>query len=909
VSTLLSELDTLVFSVTLHGFPTRPDTTPDYVGLRNQGATGYMNVILQSLFHIPAFRAIVYAMPTTDVDDPRRSIPLNLQRLFCRMQTAGRECSTRSLTESFGWDDAETRTQHDAHEFCRVLVNGLEMELDALLRGRCRTCIRCFNVPYEAITDEVFYDLSLQVRNCASLQQAFRQYIEPEDLTGDNQRDTDFGKQDAEMAHEFLEFPPVLQLHLRRVEYDLRTCRNVKVNDRFEFGAELDLGPFLAESADRTKSQIYDLYGVIVHSGEPSYGHYHAFIRPTAAPQWYEFNDSCVEKVTPEKAIAANFGDASVDRVTSAYVLVYVRRADAPSIMWPVRDDEIPEHVRNSPGELDDDGGHAKDGVELYDVDEAVRRNALSGRLGFTRKDCGQPLHIEPTDTHDTVYRRAAALAGVRVAELRLWQSHSTPGSPSAVLMRGASAVGTTLRDSRIFWSRKPADEPVNRSLDVITVYLKFFCLRWDAPLQYLGSYAAVPTEKCAVVLAEICRRMGLPRGTALLVSEETLSVRRLRFFPAEEIMTTGVRTGCSLIFEFQEGEIWPVTFQPLPPIERDVVDRREDRDIPVGLRVHRLGGSGGATLEHWVSVNVATRLSIILFAYCDQTTPIAALQVPSTTTWADLCTLIVSAADLDSVDGEDTLTLYRKDYDAERPEASPLAPGSYPTIQHLFYADQKRYLYYRLLQGVDPHELANGFLLPVIYTEDFRTVTRQIEVLLSRDGEFADLRARLEASRFLEGVERPLRFITLSDGRVTDCRSGDWIDQRSKYFVVVDDGEPSRDNVLYFSLAEVDSNEYLETVGIGLPIRTRPGLTLEQAILAIAPSFALDLATTNHAWVFKGGFRVRFARESALSRNFDLGRLQTGTVLYVVFYPGAKPNGRDRGVTLGSGARQRVNM
>ncbi|KAK7265151.1 hypothetical protein RJT34_32767 [Clitoria ternatea] len=39
-----------------------------YVGLKNQGATCYMNSLLQTLYHIPYFRKAVYHMPTTEND-------------------------------------------------------------------------------------------------------------------------------------------------------------------------------------------------------------------------------------------------------------------------------------------------------------------------------------------------------------------------------------------------------------------------------------------------------------------------------------------------------------------------------------------------------------------------------------------------------------------------------------------------------------------------------------------------------------------------------------------------------------------------------------------------------------------------------------------------------------------------
>ena len=114
-----------------------------------------------------------------------------------------------------------------------------------------------------------------------------------------------FGLQDARKGCRFLDFPPVLQLQLKRFEYDAIGDAMVKVNDRFEFPVELDLSPFLyVEQNSSTTSQgggeekkidrprcLYSLHSVLVHTGSVHGGHYYAFIRPLIAPMGEQNNE------------------------------------------------------------------------------------------------------------------------------------------------------------------------------------------------------------------------------------------------------------------------------------------------------------------------------------------------------------------------------------------------------------------------------------------------------------------------------------------------------------------------------------------------------------------------------------------------------------------------------------------
>lgn len=371
---------------------TDSDNEIDYVGLKNQGATCYMNSLLQALFHLPAFRRIVYKMPTTGKEDINKNIPLNLQRLFAMMQFSDLPCSTKALTNSFGWKEDDTFMQHDLQEFSRVLIDNLETKLKSdpelhdsisnLFKGETVQYIRCKNVPYESIRAQDFYDISLQVKDCANLQESFEKYIQKEQLVGENQYHSDeYGLQDADMGTEFTKFPSVLHLHLQRFQFNHETEQMQKINDKFEFPESIDLAPYLAPKADHSRSMIYDLYGVLVHLGNVHSGHYYAFLRTSTKPQWYKFDDNVVSKVNSKDAIEDNFGEkssntrsdmyrtnkmgygnypyyqynnygynrnyyANFGKKYSAYMLIYIRRDDADRIMAPVKMIDIPTHLQ-----------------------------------------------------------------------------------------------------------------------------------------------------------------------------------------------------------------------------------------------------------------------------------------------------------------------------------------------------------------------------------------------------------------------------------------------------------------------------------------------------------------------------------------------------------------------------------
>jgi ubiquitin carboxyl-terminal hydrolase 7 len=154
--------------------------------------------------------------------------------------------------------------------------------------------------------------------------------------------------------------PPVLQLHLKRFQYDWNTDTTRKINDPVSFPLTLDLRDLCQNNKEETStdststddddgSLTYDLQAIVVHAGNDhivdavSFSEVYADARGGKAPMESAIQDD--ENKAPSKRpgwfgrLWGRVGRASCKdpygyggRTSNAYVLQYVKRSDVPML-------------------------------------------------------------------------------------------------------------------------------------------------------------------------------------------------------------------------------------------------------------------------------------------------------------------------------------------------------------------------------------------------------------------------------------------------------------------------------------------------------------------------------------------------------------------------------------------------
>jgi len=348
----------------------RPEGKP-YIGLRNLGATCYINSLLQSLFMNRNFRNAVYQWQGED------KLVRSLQLLFAQLQMSQKDyCSPKEITDLL---NIQTSVHQDVQEFNNLFMSLLSSKFEKSdnpavkkfigsefsgvnqYETKCKTC---GNI---SARKSAFNELELTIpadKSAVSLNSCMKALIKDETLSDDNKYDCEkCGLTDAVRRLRLVHLPPVLNIQLLRFVYDASRGTKKKLSTMVSFPRTLDMSSYV----DGDKNEYtYHLSAVLLHIGSSANaGHYIAHIQDEVTRQWWKFDDSSVTPLdskevgdietpvgayeyqgTREKAKSIISGLKKNPKVTSAnaYMLIYSRKENR-NIQDPIPPPDAVCHV------------------------------------------------------------------------------------------------------------------------------------------------------------------------------------------------------------------------------------------------------------------------------------------------------------------------------------------------------------------------------------------------------------------------------------------------------------------------------------------------------------------------------------------------------------------------------------
>ena len=356
-------------------YPLRNFEKNKFIGLKNFGATCYLNSLLQQMYMIPTFKQDLLKF-NINSDKLEESTIYNMQLAFINLKQSILHFYPpmpfiKSFKEAFNGEPIHVGIQQDTDEFLAILCDKLEEEakkynkqdfLENSFKGGISNEILSLEKDYKYYSQitEPFYRITLDIKGNKTLEEALDAYVKGEILDGENKYYcSNYNKKISVKKRSSIKFMGnEIIIHLKRFEFDFITFQNNKLNDYLQFPLELNLKKWtrayirinelekeLGKNnfnyndviSEREKENFenekmdFELTGILVHSGTNlQNGHYYSIIKDQDGNKWYKFNDNNINEFDIEKDLEKEcFGNKESKKNEfgrGAYLLFYTRK-------------------------------------------------------------------------------------------------------------------------------------------------------------------------------------------------------------------------------------------------------------------------------------------------------------------------------------------------------------------------------------------------------------------------------------------------------------------------------------------------------------------------------------------------------------------------------------------------------